>query len=65
MWGVPGMGIPQNGWCIMENPIMDEFEVSYFWTPLSMYQWISFWENLQENPISWENRWFPVKIFAF
>ena len=41
IWVFPKIGVPQNGWCIMENPIkMDDLEVPLF---LEIYIYIHIW----------------------
>ena len=39
IWGFPKIGVPQNGWFIMDNPIkMDDLEVPLFFeTPICIY----------------------------
>ena len=50
IWVVPKIGIPQNGWFIMENPIkMDDLGVPLF-SERSIYTfvWLKSWRNLSD-----------------
>ena len=53
MWMFPRIGVPQNGWFIMEHPIkMDDLGYHYFWkhpSGFNMFQPISRWWQLKKQ----------------
>ena len=58
IWVFPKIGIPQNGWFIMENPIkMDDLGYPYFWKPPYGFKYFCnfFTPNLREMIQFWHS----------